>query len=196
VQVTFDVAGFSGFFAGSAPAVALPLTLNKFSANIAGNRTLISWTTSNEMEVKQFEVQRGVDGLSFVTINTALLGSGNVYHYYDIPPAAGSYFYRLKMIEQDGTFSLSSIVNLSFDNALRLVAFPNPTKGILTLRFPQSESGSIKILNSGGLQLMLIPVTNTATTANFNLSMFANGRYQVQWSDGKQTLNQVIWLKK
>ena len=74
---------------------------------------LLTWTTDQEVDNDRFQVELSTDGLEFRNIGT-VLGRGtsletNKYQYLHIQPKDDRLFYRLKQIDEDGTFSYSDI---------------------------------------------------------------------------------------
>ena len=83
-EVTFDVAGFSGFYV-STGNLALPLVLLNFSGQNSGIQNLLQWTTAREMNSNYFELQRSDDGYNYSTISTVVAaGSGNSTQYLSL----------------------------------------------------------------------------------------------------------------
>ncbi len=99
----------------------LPLELNDFSAQRQGNNSLLTWETAQEKDVSHFEIQKSSDGLSFSTIHkTPSQGNSQraqYYQYIDKEPFSGTNYYRLKMVDLDGTFDFSKIQTIYFDNS-------------------------------------------------------------------------------
>ena len=48
----------------------LPLTLNTFTVAVSTQANLVSWTTSEELNLKNFEVLRSYDGVNFESIGS------------------------------------------------------------------------------------------------------------------------------
>jgi hypothetical protein len=86
----------------------LPIKLLSFTAEKQGSTAVLQWKVDG---TKKFEVERSYDGAHFTTI--AKLTN---YSLVDFWPLQGFNFYRLKMIEDDGTFSYSPIARLQFSS--------------------------------------------------------------------------------
>jgi hypothetical protein len=133
-EVTFNITGFSGFFASGGPIVTLPLTLTDFSgrATLAGN--VLDWTTVIEENTNYFEVQRAVDGAAGFADLAKVTAAGNSqqtlqYSYDDVMKGDShpAYSYRLKMTDLDGKFTYSKIVTLQpLISGLSVRVSPNP----------------------------------------------------------------------
>ncbi|MGI4864389.1 MAG: hypothetical protein ACRYFZ_10745 [Janthinobacterium lividum] len=124
---------FSQFGLGLA-AVPLPVTLVSFAAKTHGTcGAQLEWTTASEQHSARYEIERSRDGLAFSLVgvvasrNTA---SGAQYSYPDLAPGAGVSYYRLRLVDQDGTATYSPVasVRLSCQEPAPAL-YPNPTAG-------------------------------------------------------------------
>lgn len=93
---------------------ALPVELSSFAASIGSGRDVtLNWTTATEVNFAKFVVERTVKGANawsqVATVNAA--GNSNsekAYVYTDKKLNTGSFEYRLKMVDNDGTYSYSN----------------------------------------------------------------------------------------
>jgi hypothetical protein len=112
---------------------ALPLKLLNFNATQDKDLVSLNWSTVEEVNFKHFEVQKSIDGFSFETeaiVSEALRINDDkkLYIFNDPKPKPGANYYRLKLLDQDGTFSYSKIVDLIYNsNQFSFKAFPNPS---------------------------------------------------------------------
>ncbi len=165
--------------------VPLPLNLLAFTGNRNNNSIQFNWTTSNEVNVKNFELQRSFDGTSFTTVaTTSARNAGNtqLYQYIDNDPKAVNttvpLYYRIKMNDADGKSTLSKIVLIaSANNELAVLLYPNPVKtNTLNVQLAgstvntelqvQDISGRVysrKRVSSAGQNQVAIDVTGLAT---------------------------------
>lgn len=121
----------------------LPLTLIDFSALKNGNTVQLQWSTAAEQNTASFEIDRSSNGNDFSPVGS-LTAAGNSseiknYTFTDIPPA-GSWLYRLKMIDQDERFTYSPILRIDAGaTAHPFSAWPNPFRQQLTLTAEAAE---------------------------------------------------------
>src|SRR6185295_8753975 len=105
----------------------------------AGNNAQITWITTAEVNVSRYEIEASVNGSPFVKIGTVSSLESSFptrYTFQDLQPnKTGVRFYRLKMIDKDGSFSYSFVRNLKFsDLKFGLVnIFPNPAVNTITI---------------------------------------------------------------
>lgn len=110
----------------------LPVELTSFTARKKGrSEGLIEWVTASEVNTDYFEVERSVDGKSFDLLGT-VKAKGNTYdlenyQLVDEFPFIGRNYYRLRIIDIDGTYTYSEIRSIDFkEENGRFTIFPNP----------------------------------------------------------------------
>ncbi len=94
---------------------AIPVELKSFTAKATDGVVELSWITATETNNSGFEVERN-NGSEFETI-AFVEGHGTTtelqaYSYTDRNVNTGSYSYRLKQIDFDGTFEYSDVVEI------------------------------------------------------------------------------------
>ncbi|MFZ9388231.1 MAG: T9SS type A sorting domain-containing protein [Chitinophagaceae bacterium] len=120
------------------PGVILPLNLLSFDANTKNCSSLITWKTSNEVNVDRFELQVSVDNNSWYTIQTVSATNGsqdvNTYSFnYDHSAQGGNKLVRLKMVDMDGKVSYSRIISVQCGKDNIFTLYPNPAYDQVTL---------------------------------------------------------------
>ncbi len=92
-------------------ACPMPVTLVSFVAKKEDNAINLNWETSSETNSDYFDVQKSDDAKSFETIGRkqAVTESSDVIRYSlnDEQPVEGWNYYRLKMVDKDGSYSFS-----------------------------------------------------------------------------------------
>jgi len=117
----------------------VPVELTSFTASANLGAVELSWITATETNNRGFEVQRSAGG-EFETI-AFVEGHGtttqtNAYSYTDKTVGTGSYSYRLKQVDFDGTFEYSNIVEVNV---------PAPAEFALDQNYPNPFNPSTKI---------------------------------------------------
>jgi hypothetical protein len=122
---------WKGVIAGTSP---LPVELTYFTAALDGNAVQLRWRTETEVNNYGFDILRLAQNDEWITIGF-VEGNGNTnsprnYDFWDETIAnSGKYNYRLKQIDNDGTFEYSDviIVNVGVPNNFYLSQnYPNP----------------------------------------------------------------------
>lgn len=114
-----------------------PLDLISFTGMGTPDGNLLQWQTENEVHTDGFEIQRSNDGTEFTAIGSvgSKEGSGRLhYEYADPSPGAGTTFYRLRMLDQDGTFKYSPVIKVVNLHKASLKLYPNPAQNFVVLQ--------------------------------------------------------------
>ena len=111
-------------------SIVLPLELLSF--DVVGNK--LSWATAHENSVRDFTIERSVDGINYTSIGVVAAG-GSDYQFVDASPAVVSY-YRLKMTDIDGSFNYSSVkkVGSASAQAVTVTCYPNPVVDYVNIK--------------------------------------------------------------
>jgi hypothetical protein len=129
---------------GPSYLVTLPVTLTKFSIGWENNTStavLVKWSTANEINTAHFNVQQSTDGINFNTIGKQkALGAGNYAYTDNHLPIASKLFYRLEIVDQDGSTQYSNVELLSVHQKVDAISiFPNPATSIITIKGNQLQ---------------------------------------------------------
>ncbi len=139
----------------------LPVELSSFSANVVNNAVNLKWTTSTEVKNYGFDIERASENIwkkiGFVQ------GSGNSnspkeYSFIDNSVSSGKYLYRLKQIDNDGSYKYSKEIEITFNKPLTFQLhqnYPNPFNPSTTIKYdvPSSEKLTIKVYNFIGQEV-------------------------------------------
>lgn len=169
----------------------LPVTLSAFNVKKEGAVATLSWSTTSETNSDHFEVQHSGDGKKWAVLDiVAAQGESKSlvpYSYTHTNPLATN-LYRLRMVDQDGTFSFSSIKSLKFDGDAQLSVYPNPTVDRIVLNSSQAIS-SVKFYDQRGvLVLNTLPDASNA----IDVRKLNQGTYFVKINDGTLTRKILI----
>ncbi len=170
--------------------LALPLTLTSFTAQAAADRNQVqlNWVTASETNTSRFDIEWSTNGASFVKAGSvAAQGSSQTdksYAFLHSAPAAGTNFYRLKMIDIDGQFSYSPVVNAQLVGSQRsMIIAPNPVGA--TLRLVMNNREPVKALRifdmSGKLRWQSGAIVNTGIVL-IPVGILSVGYYNVEVS--------------
>jgi hypothetical protein len=165
IEIDFNFPGAGGtHYTCKYPVTAggsLPIKLTSLNGRLNTDAEAnISWTSSLEENSFQYDIQRSADGKSFVTVGTVKAAGTSLetvkYSYNDVlPGTGGAYYYRLKMIDIDGTAELSKVVYVNSKKGAGVVTkvFPNPFTSEIQLIGATSSDltpNNIKVFNVTG----------------------------------------------
>lgn len=171
-------------------SATLPLDLTSFDAKAVNETAVLNWTTENEVNFKEFVVERkGENGASFTpikTIPTKKLSGTTSYSFTDASKLKGTNYYQLKMVDNDGTFKLSDVKAVKFASLsiTQLNVYPNPVQNILNLN--HSEAGldsSISIYGLDGKLIANKSVSKNSTQSTYDTSSLKTGQYILEFNN-------------
>lgn len=90
---------------------------------------LLKWKTSLEENVEQYDVEKSFNGIDFENIGTVEAITSNsgekAYHFFDTKLGTQKSYYRLKVVEADGTSSYSQTILIKKErlNQFAVVAY-------------------------------------------------------------------------
>ncbi|WP_165836452.1 T9SS type A sorting domain-containing protein [Taibaiella soli] len=134
----------------------LALTWVSFDGRAVNENAELNWATADEKNTATFEIEHSTDGASFETVGTiAAKGTGNnTYDFTDVNTANGINYYRLKQVDNDGSFQYSKVVrvNIGKETTAPSVSFyPNPAKDVLNIA--TTGNVTVAIFNMNGVNV-------------------------------------------
>lgn len=180
--------------------VVLPVNLLSFRGRTNTlKQTGLSWETADEINTKNFEVEWRTDGTGFSVIGT-IVAKGNQYNAYNFlhkTPADGYNYYRLKMNDNDGRFTYSSIVKTGNNfGSSKLTINPNPASSTLniTSQVDKDELVFFRMLNSEGkvVATKWILLRKGSNLFTWNITQLAAGNYFISSTNKNFNTLQII----
>jgi len=173
----------------------LPVELAGFTALPSGQKIDLKWSTKTEVNSYKFVVERSLkteDGSQNALWEAVgeVNASGNSnspkeYSFSDKNLADGKYSYRLKMIDNDGTFEYSPVVEVEVEvpNTFALSQnYPNPFNPVTQIQYQLPVNSQVKLMIfsiTGELVTTLVDENQPAGnyTVPFDASALASGTY-------------------
>lgn len=177
----------SGFLFASG-ACNLPIELASFTATKKHRVVELDWTTETEINGSHFLVERGSNGVDFEEIGkvTAVGTSIEIqtYDFLDPNPMNGQNYYRLKMVDLDGTYEYSEVQIVEFNYSIEemIAVYPNPvidgTK--LEIKLTKESEVRIKVVDMRGRIIEEKPLTSMSAGSfifDYDFDHLADGMY-------------------
>jgi hypothetical protein len=168
----------------------LPLKLLSFNVVLDAQKkeAKATWKTTNEINTKNFEVEKSMNSTAFFNIGTvkAKNTSGNhTYQFMDGHVATGISYYRLKQIDEDGKYTYSQTVVINNKLVHTLSIFPNPAKNNIQVTHEEATTGTIlKIVTIEGKVISSIRPASASVITSVDVSKLAPGNYLVILENG------------
>ncbi|MEP6750671.1 MAG: T9SS type A sorting domain-containing protein [Bacteroidota bacterium] len=183
--------------------ILLPLSNIGFAANLHEESVQLSWKTSNVATLKNFDIERSTDGIHYAKISSVIAKNEAISSYLatdDIKTIeAEKIFYRLKINDNAGKYSYSSVIIVTLKNSKMVVStYPNPFTSQVNVQTESAvkSTGTITLFDGTGklvkyMNIYLQPGTNYITVDN--LQMLAKGIYYLEVANGsKKTQTKII----
>lgn len=184
VTTNVNVGGFSPFTLGSRSNLnLLPLKLLDFKASVLNNEVLVIWKTSEEVLVKNYEVEHSTDASRFISLNKQPAQNNiheTIYQFTHSNPANGWNYYRLKITDNSGKITYSVVVKVWMGKTDKLIVYPNPAKEFLQVIVP----GNSQVLSETGIFSLdgkkQMGFTFRTNTYSINVSKLKPGMYYMR----------------
>lgn len=176
----------------------LPLVLSQFYAQKQTSKVALQWQTASEEGVSRFVIERSNDGKTFKAIGTvAATGNSTIARKYSFadnsPFMSATNYYRLLMLDADGSFKYSKTLNIRFDGQLStdMKVYPSLVKDILQVQLPDGMNGNIGIqiidMNGRVIRRNNIAGDGHALNTTMDVSTLVRGVYIIKASAGNTT---------
>lgn len=199
-EITYTFPNFNVDFTDYTPSVTgyypLPVDLKSFSAAMYNSSSsILTWTTSTEINTDYFEVQRSQDALEWTSLSRVDAAGNSTsdlnYEYIDRNismkrQAENIFYYRLKMVDLDGRFKYSTTKGVRFDrdnSDSSLMIYPNPASSHLNVDLYNldgfNDNYVLKIYDIQGKELLIQDITGSGIEL-LDISAFSSGEYIIK----------------
>lgn len=172
----------------------VPVTWMYFNGKNQGTDNVLTWATASEQNSNRFEIERSLTGNDFSMIGSVkAAGNSNSTSDYSYTDRnidllnSTTMYYRLKQFDNNEKFSYSNIVRLSYKEevASKIIVYPNPTDGQITLSFSDKKliGTWISVYDDAGR--LVTQVRISAMTQGLNLGKYVNGIYLLKFQNNQ-----------
>jgi Secretion system C-terminal sorting domain len=178
----------------------LPVSLKGFNAKLEQKKPVLSWTASLEDNLSHYVVERSTNGSDYkdVVIVFATGTTQGEARYQFADPSAGSIskgvlYYRLRMVDADGSYKYSQTRILRFGDmnaAIAVQVYPNPAVSEIRVTIPESwqdKNVTYAIFNTGGQVMKTLNRANASQTESVDLSTLPVGSYFIKATSGQES---------
>jgi hypothetical protein len=186
--------------------IPLPLTLLDLKGVEREGTVTLSWTTVSEENTSSFEVERSCDGKNFEKIITMKAAgessSQRSYQTLDKQACAGASYYRLKQVDQDGSFVYSKVIMVDerIIGSGNISIYPNPSSGQyqLTLFAEDAENVQLQLYDVLGKEIIEKKISVEAGENFWQLdwSSLPPGNYNLVITEEKESIKKYFRVVK
>jgi hypothetical protein len=165
----------------------------------------VGWEVDNEMNIRQYEIEKSLDGSIFTAVKIlAATGNNNSsvnYNWFDEHPVSGINYYRIKSVEQTGAIKYSYAIIISTNNKTADInVYPNIiTDNVVNVQFSSQPPGNyhVNLFNSNGI----LVYTKEIAVSSYNVAQslllpdtFTKGTYELKTisADDIETVQKII----
>lgn len=178
---------FSPFTFGLKLTDVTPVTLKSFNATLVNGQTKLIWSTTNEINISAYTIERSMDGINFT--NAGLVNAANQnnndYTFTDAVITDGITYYRIRITDKTGAVKYSSIIAINNKKLDQLSIFPNPVVNNLYVSHKKATDGAtLKVYGIDGRKMNELIVGKNAVQSTINASSLAKGAYKLVFTNG------------
>ncbi|MBI1837435.1 MAG: T9SS type A sorting domain-containing protein, partial [Flavobacteriia bacterium] len=178
--------------------VVLPLELINFEVKCVNSKNELSWSTATEENSDYFTIEKSENGFDFYKIATINASNNSKsirnYIYPDDSKNNSIVYYRLKIVDRNGKFTISNIISsncINLDEEFQI--YPNPTANEFTLIINSIDINNAEFIitnSKGEIQLHQI-FDSENINKKIDVSSLAKGIYNI-----KMTTSKNVYYKK
>ena len=177
----------------------LPIEIISIGATKNVDLSVFNWSTSNELNTSEFIIQHSSDGIFYTNIgNVNSIGFGaNNYQFIDKNPINGINYYRLQIVNKDGSSSYSKVVSVNFGVNKSFSIIPNPARDFATISFSKSvDKATLAVYDITGKQVMIKSLSGSSSSYILNTQSLKSGLYVIKVNTATGNYNEKLLINK
>ena len=175
--------------------IVLPVDLSFFSAESKeDNSVLLRWGSKSESNTDRFKVERSIDGTNWEFVqDIRAAGNSSInrdYAYKDFPPVRGRIYYRLAIVDLDGSQSFSRILLVEKkcqDDVFRIMENPIRNNTLRIRHNYHEHTQELRILTTTGKISMSGKLNRNSNETVVDISHLPAGLYYLSAGNNTKT---------
>jgi glucose/arabinose dehydrogenase len=167
-----------------AAAAALPVKLVSFTSIATNENVQLNWKTASEQNTRQFEIEYSMNGIVFTTpgaVPAKNAAAGATYTFLHTVHYNGTLFYRLKIVDLDGSHVYSDIIRATLSDKAKNIIYPSVIKdGYVNLNMGNLSYSSIELISMNGIQVFKRNITGQSGNIKIAINHLAAGIYMAR----------------
>lgn len=171
----------------------VPIKLSNFTCVADNSNAILNWQSAEERNASKYIVEYSNDGRNFQSIATLIAKGSNSAYTYSHYNVTGTAFYRLKMIDKDGSYTYSEIRVVSFNGKAGITIAPNPANDAVYI-FTKGIVKSVQVFSVDGQ--LLKSISNHNNGQSINISNLAASTYIMKTVSSNNETHYARFVKK
>ncbi|WP_462255475.1 M1 family aminopeptidase [Ferruginibacter sp.] len=189
--------------AAPAKTAVLSAEVLTFTGIKENNKANLNWNINNSHEYSSFEIERSADGVSFEKLSTikAIDNPNRIeFSYVDFNILNGTGYYRIKVVQKDGSFIYSKTINIENKADYYYTITPNPAKSYIVIT-GSGVKGNADIIIHDATGRVVKKIMNQSFTNNNNLKISVEdlgvGNYfvEIQKANAETYTRQIVIIR-
>jgi hypothetical protein len=194
-QLNFNnTGGSSGWVCDCPVNVILATDLDYLQAKYDGEGAVrLDWQTSQERSTSHFVVERSLDAVEWESVGeTPAAGNSEMavpYNLTDFLPISGKSMYRIRCINDDGSYTISAVETVLVDDYIKV--FPSLSHqfvNVIGLTNPEA----LRMFDHLGKEYTP-QATQVGDNLRLDISQLPNGMYVLRLQESNKMLSRKIW---
>ncbi len=169
------------------PSGVVPVTYTNVKAYQQSADIAVQWSVTNQQNIKEYVVEKSVDGTTWTTVATVTGNTSNTYDWLDANAVSGDNYYRIRSVGTNGAIQYSTVVKVNIGaTAPAIAVYPNPIRGgVIGLQMTNMAKGKygIRLIDNIGRVLMSTEIQHAGGSANQSIhydNNLAKGVYHIE----------------
>lgn len=188
---------------------SIPVEMTSFTADVVGSSVMVNWSTATETNNRGYEIERELSGNTGWENIGFVAGFGTTtrpmsYSFKDTDIKTGTYLYRLKQIDYDGTTSYSGEVTVTVNIPVQFSLeqnYPNPFNPSTRIEYSIPVKSDVRLSVFSTLGEKVADLVNEQKEAGsygieFNAGKLSSGMYFYRLEAGNNVLTKKMLLVK
>lgn len=171
----------------------LSVNLVDFKAKVVLENIVLNWKTAEEKNFSNFEIQKENSSREFISLGKVTTNDKGLYNFTDRNPNFDNNYYRLKMVNTDGTFDNSKVISIKYEKNKNFLLVQNFSTNSLINVSTNLKNPHFQMYNTKGTKVDLISMANGLGQYSLQLKTRESGIFflTVQ-SEGKLITKKVV----
>lgn len=175
------------------------VNMASFNGSVAPAGVNLAWKTASEQSFREFQVEYGTNGTGFERIGTVVAKNspaGSGYSFLHRVNYTGGVYYRLKMVNVDGSSRYSDVVHLVLKGKGSGVVVPSViANGMMNVDLAGRAYQSLELISLNGAVLLQKNLVGQAGQVKVAVGKFPAGLYMVRLNGAQGSALQKVVIQ-